>query len=244
MDNIYIVLVEPKNPGNIGSVVRAMKNMGISHLRLVNPVEYRTVEEQRKMGYRSQEIIKYSRVFPSLSAALSDISMVFLATTRKGKWKKDFLLPSGAAEMIVSRIRKEKVAVVFGREESGVTIDESQLANYYIRIPTAVDYPSLNLSQAVMVIAYELFKHIGKIQETISFPKRVERKKYDRLIDNIWSLMKSLEFKEKDRGLFHRSLKRALNRTHWTNADIAVFDRACKQVRWYIETRLKARDKN
>jgi tRNA/rRNA methyltransferase len=139
--------------------------------------------------------------------------------------------------MILNRIGKERVAVVFGREESGVTIDESQLANYCIRIPTAVDYPSLNLSQAVMVMAYEIFKQTGRVPETIRLPRKAERKKYERLTENIWSLMKSLEFKEQDRGLFHRSLKRALNRTHWTNADIAVFDRACKQVRWFMENR-------
>ena len=128
--------------------------------------------------------------------------------------------------------------MVFGREDSGVTIDESQLANYYIRIPTAIDYPSLNLAQSVMVMVYEIFKLAGKSREKIVFPKRAEKKKYERLYNNIWSLMKSLEFREDDKGLFHRSLKRALNRTHWTNADIAVFDRACKQVRWYIDSLL------
>ena len=237
LNNIHVVLVEPKNPGNIGSVARAMKNMGISRLRLVNPVEFRGSEDQRKMGYRSQEIINSSRVFPSLQATLSDISTVFLATTRRGKWKKDFLSPSEAAEIVLNRIQREKVALVFGREESGVTIDESQLANYFIRIPTAVDYPSLNLSQAVMVVVYEIFQRKDRVPGNFQLPKKAERKKYERLIDNIWSLMKSLDFKEQDRGLFHRSLKRALNRTCWTNADIAVFDRACKQVRWFIETR-------
>jgi tRNA/rRNA methyltransferase len=242
LNNVHIVLVEPKNPGNIGAAVRAMKNMGIPHLRLVNPVEYRHVEEQRKMGYRSQEIVNNSNEFDSLAVALGDISTVFLATTRKGKWKKDFLYPDKAAELIISRIAKEKVAVVFGREDSGVTIDESQFANFFIRIPTAVDYPSLNLAQSVMVMVYEIFKSAGKERESLIFPKRAEKKKYERLYNNIWSLMKSLEFREDDKGLFHRSLKRALNRTHWTNADIAVFDRACKQVRWYIDSRLNEED--
>lgn len=242
LNNLVIVLVEPKNPGNIGAVSRAMKNMGVSHLRLVNPVGYRDAEEQRKLGYRSQEIIKNSREFDTLMAALDDMSTVFLATTRKGKWKKDFLPPSRAAELITGRIRKEKIAVVFGREDSGVTIDESQFANYYIQIPSAVPYPSLNLAQSVMVIVYEIFKLVGQGRDEMVFPKRAEKKKYKRLYDNIWSLMKSLEFKEEDKGLFHRSLKRALNRTHWTNADIAVFDRACKQVRWYIDSRLNDGD--
>jgi len=241
LDRLHVVLVEPKNPGNIGSVARAMKNMGISRLRLVNPIEYRDAGEQRKMGYRSQEIIRGSRVYETLQEALADMTLSFLATTRAGKWKRDFLPPAAAADLIVDRLAKEKVALVFGREDSGVTVDESLCANYCVCIPSAVKYPSLNLSQAVMVLVYEVFQRLaGAQQDSLPFPKRAENRKYDRLHNNIWDLMKSLDFREEDRGLFHRSLKRALNRTHWTNADIAVFDRACKQVRWYLDNRLNS----
>lgn len=235
-NNLHIVLVEPKNPGNIGSVARAMNNMGIPNLRLVNPVSYRDVEEQLKLGYRSQNIIESSREFKSLPDALADISLVFLSTSRKGKWKKDFLDPAEASSIINQRVRKEKIAVVFGREDIGVTIDESQLANYYIHIPSAIQYPSLNLAQAVMVVAYEIFKTSGASAPASHLPRMAPKKSFERLVDNIWSLMKSLEIREEEKGLFHRSLKRAVNRTHWTNADIAVFDRLCKQVRWYDES--------
>ncbi|MFC2155414.1 RNA methyltransferase [Acidobacteriota bacterium] len=235
LENIYVVLVEPKNAGNIGAAVRAMKNMGIRHLRLVNPVEYRDVAEQRKMGYRSQEIVKASREFDTLAAALQDISVAFLATSKKGKWKKDFLSPEKAAEIAVDHTVKEKVAIVFGREESGVTIDECQLANYYIIIPAAVTYPSLNLSQAVLVVLYEIYKLAEGNRKAVPFPKTASKRTFQRLIDNIWNLMKSLKLREPENGLFHRSLRRALNRTRWTNADVAVFDRFCKQVRWFTE---------
>jgi TrmH family RNA methyltransferase len=238
-DNIYVVLVEPKEPGNIGSVVRAMKNMGILHLRLVNPPQgYKDNTEQKKFGYRAQEITQRSKKFANLTDALQDISIAFLATTKKGKWKRDFLLPEQAAELIGQRAHKEKIAVIFGREESGVTIDESQMANYFIYIPMAGTYPSLNLSQAVLLVLYEIFKKIGEIP-TLTYPRTAAKKEFERLYDNIWRLMKSLLIREPDKGLFHRSLKRALNRTRWANADIAVFDRACKQVRWFIRNKTK-----
>lgn len=236
-DRLHVVLVEPKNPGNIGSVARAMKNMGVHNLRLVNPVDFRDNVEQKKLGYQSQDIIKRSREYTSLSEALSDISLVFLATSKKGKWKRDFLSPSQAAGQIVPRLPKEKVAVVFGREDSGVTIDESQLANGFIVIPSAISYPSLNLSQAVMVIVYEIFKTYMGVSVEPTYPKMAEKKSFLRLVDNIWNLMQDLEMREDDNGLFHRSLRRAINRTRWTNADIAVFDRACKQMRWYMENK-------
>lgn len=238
LDNIYVVLVEPRNAGNIGSAVRAMKNMGIPHLRLVNPVEYRDVTEQKKMGYRAQEIITASEEYKTLSDSLADMSLVFLATTKRGKWKKDFIFPGKAGEIIAERVKGEKVAIVFGREDSGVTIDESQTANYYIIVPTAVTYPSLNLSQAVLLVLYEIYLKVVA-PPSVSMPKRADQNEFDRLYNNIWDLMKSLLIKESDKGLFHRSLKRALNRTNWTNADIAVFDRACKQVRWFVQNRTK-----
>lgn len=236
LDNIYVVLVEPKNPGNIGSAVRAMKNMGISRLRLVNPVEFRDVTEQKKMGYRSQEIIAACQEFTTLNDALADISLAFLATSKRGKWKKDFVYPEKAGEIVAQRFKKEKIAIIFGREDSGVTVDESQLANYYIIVPTAVTYPSLNLSQAVLLVLYEVYRKTME-PSPLSPPKIAPQRDFDRLYDNIWALMQSLQFREDDKGLFHRSLKRALNRTQWTNADIAVFDRACKQVRWFIENK-------
>lgn len=238
MDNLYVVMVEPRNAGNIGSAVRAMKNMGVSHLRLVNPVEFREVPEQKKLGYRSQEIIEACEEFDTLADALSDISVTFLATSKRGKWKKDFIFPERAGELAAERLKDEKIAVVFGREDSGVTVDESLLSNHYIVIPTAVSYPSLNLSQAVLLVLYEIYRKVMNPPEA-SPPPRAAQRDFDRLYDNIWDLMKGMLLREDEKGLFHRSLKRTLNRTAWTKADIAVFDRTCKQTRWFIKNKPK-----
>jgi tRNA/rRNA methyltransferase len=238
LKNLSVVMVEPKNPGNIGASVRAMKNMGVSNLRLVNPVEYREVPEQRKLGYRAQEITEKSKEFPTLEDAVKDVSLVLLATTKAGKWKRDFLDPEQAAELVAQRVGKEKIAVVFGREDSGVTIDESQYADYFIHVPMAGGYPSLNLAQAVLVVLYEIFKKVGTI-EALPYPKVAKKNEFERLYENIWLLMKALLIKEPTKGLFHRSLKRALNRTRWTSADVAVFDRFCKQVRWFVNSKTK-----
>lgn len=235
LDNVYIVMVETKTPGNIGSSVRAMKNMGISHLRLVNPVPYKDDDQQRKFGYRSQDIIENCEEFDTLADALADISTVFVTTSKKGKWKKDFLSSTEAGAKVVERMQTEKVAIVFGREESGVTIEESQLANYLVYIPSAVTYPSLNLSQAVMVMVYEVYRQLGSANKVGDLPALARKDNSERLRDNIWTLMKSLNFRENDKGLFSRSLKRAISRTLWTDADVAVFDRLCKQVRWYVK---------
>lgn len=239
LDNVTVVLVEPKNPGNIGSVARAMKNMGVTRLHLVKPPDgFRDHDEQKMFGFRSQDIIAASREFETLSAALEGISQVYLATAKSGKWKRDFMTPTQAAGHMGTRIGNEKIALVFGRESKGVTINESQLANYFIRIPSAVSYPSLNLSQAVMVVVYELFQTLSGPEKTdMKLPRMADRGAFERIGENIWQLMKTLEVTEPENGLFHRSLRRALNRTHWTDADVAVFDRFCKQVRWFAGAR-------
>lgn len=241
LERVHVVLVEPKGPGNIGSVARAMKNMGLARLRLVNPVPFRDETEQKKMGYRSQEIIAAAREYPTLSAALQGISQVYLATAKAGKWKRDFLSPAQAAAQVVAAAPGEHVALVFGREDKGVNTDESQLANYFIRIPMAGAYPSLNLSQAVMVVVYELFKAANVGGRGPELPRMADKRAFERITDNIWDLMKGLEVREPENGLFHRSLKRAMSRTRWTSADVAVFDRFCKQVRWYTGARCRAK---
>ncbi len=235
LDNVYIVMVETKTPGNIGSSVRAMKNMGISHLRLVNPVSYKDDDQQRKFGYRSQDIIENAEEFDTLADALADISTVFVTTSKKGKWKKDFMSSTEAGAKVIERMQKEKVAIVFGREESGVTIEESQLANYLVYIPSAVSYPSLNLSQAVMVMVYEIYRQLEGANRVGDLPTLATKENSERLRENIWTLMKSLNFRENEKGLFSRSLRRSLSRTLWTDADVAVFDRLCKQVRWFFK---------
>jgi tRNA/rRNA methyltransferase len=238
LKNLYVVMVEPKNAGNIGASVRAMKNMGVSNLRLINPVEYKESIEQIKMGYRAQDITQNSKEFGALEEAVAGMSLVFISTCKKGKWKQDFLLPEDAAEIVAQRLQKEKIAMVFGREDSGITIDESQLADYYIQIPMAGGYPSLNLAQAVLVVLYEIFKKAGNVQP-MTVPATAKKKAFERLFDNIWYMVKGLLIREPEKGLFYRSLRRALNRTRWTNADIAVFDRACKQVRWFVQNKTK-----
>jgi len=85
-----------------------------------------------------------------------------------------------------------------------------------------------------------VYKAISASENAPELPRMAEKRAFERLTDNIWELMKSLEVREPDKGLFHRSLKRALNRTRWTNADVAVFDRFCKQVRWFTENRCRS----
>ena len=167
--NISIVLVEPQNPGNVGMVCRAMKNMGLTGLRLVNPC--RTDHpEALKFAVAARDLLEGAVTFPTLKEALADCPFSVATTRRHGKYRQEIFTPEEIAGKIGAAKGTGRVALVFGREDSGLTTDEVALCRWQATIPTAGDFGSLNLAQAVLVFAYELFRDEG---ETIPRLERV-----------------------------------------------------------------------
>lgn len=161
LSNISIVLVEPQNPGNVGMVSRAMKNMGLKGLRLVNPC--RTDHpEALKFAVAARDLLEASVVYPTLKEALSDCPFSVATTRRHGKYRQEIFTPEEIAAKIGGAQGAGRVALVFGREDSGLTTDEVALCRWQATIPTAADFGSLNLAQSVLVFAYELFRGEGK----------------------------------------------------------------------------------
>lgn len=159
-ENVTIILVEPQNPGNVGMVCRAMKNMGLAELRLVNPC--RTDHpEASKFAVAARDMLEEATVYPTLRDALGDCPFSVATTRRHGKYRQEIFTPAEIAEKVLSVRKSGRVALVFGREDSGLTTPEVSLCRWQATIPTADDFGSLNLAQAVMVFAYELFRCAG-----------------------------------------------------------------------------------
>jgi tRNA/rRNA methyltransferase len=157
-DKIAVVLVEPQNPGNIGMVCRAMKNMGLSELRLVNPCPY-LHPEAHKFAVSAKELLGAARVFSSLREALADSPLSVATTRRHGKYRQEIFTPEEVARKIVPELGSYRAALVFGREDNGLTTDELSLCRWHATISTSGEYGSLNLSQAVLIFCYEIFKN-------------------------------------------------------------------------------------
>jgi len=160
-DNIAVVLVEPQNPGNIGMVCRAMKNMGLGELRLVNPCAY-LHPEAHKFAVSAKELLGKAKVYSSLREALADSHHSVATTRRHGKYRQEIFSPTEIVEKIVPDLGTHRAALVFGREDSGLTTDELSLCRWHATIPSSDDYGSLNLSQAVLIFCYEIFKAGGE----------------------------------------------------------------------------------
>jgi len=155
LDRICIVLVEPQSPGNVGMVCRAMKNMGLRHLRLVKGC--RTDQsDARRFAVAARDLLDEAVRFESLGDALADIEISVATTRRMGKYRQETMEPPEMVAKLRERMGDSRVALVFGREDNGLSTDELALCRWQATIPTSDEYGSLNLAQAVLIFSYEV----------------------------------------------------------------------------------------
>ncbi len=155
LNNIRIVLVNTHHPGNIGSTARAMKNMGITRLYLVDPKNFPSFEASQ-LASSATDILKNAVVVDSLSAALKGCSFVCGTTARLRSVKWPQVDGRECGELIHAESEQHEVALVFGRERSGLSNDELEQCQTLVNITTGEAYSSLNLGQAVQVLSYEI----------------------------------------------------------------------------------------
>jgi TrmH family RNA methyltransferase len=165
LSHIKIILVETSHPGNIGAVARAMKNMNISNLWLVSPKIFPSAEATSRAS-GADDILARATVCSSLQEAIADCNMVIGASARCRTISWPEMTPRECAEKIAITEPSNKVAIIFGRENSGLKNNELDLCHFLLRIPCNSEYSSLNIAAAVQVVCYELFIAAGK-QEAI-----------------------------------------------------------------------------
>ena len=170
LDNISIVLVNPSHPGNIGSTARAMKNMGLKHLCLVNPDEFPS-GTATALASGANDILANARVVDTLEEALADSHFVVGTSARVRGVSLPLVDPRSCAETMWQEAQQSKVALIFGREDKGLTNDQLQRCHLQVHIPTNEDFSSLNLSQAVQVLVYELRMNMLNAEDALEMPK-------------------------------------------------------------------------
>src|SRR5580692_6924891 len=154
-----VILVEPQLGENIGAVARAMANFGLSHLRLVRPREAWPNDKARMMAAGADRILDGAQLFDTLESAIADSTFVLATTARAHDQAKPVVGPAEAAALLAPRVvAGENVAILFGRERNGLENDEVALADRIVTLPVNPAFASLNLAQAVVIVAYEWFK--------------------------------------------------------------------------------------
>jgi len=165
LKNIRIVLIETSHPGNIGAVARAMKNMCLENLYLVNPKIYPSAEASARAS-GAEDLLSSAQVFESLDDALGGCRLVIGASARLRTVEWPQLIPRACAEQAWAEAQQGDVAILFGRESSGLRNKELDRCQYLVHIPANEAYSSLNIAQAVQVISYEL--HMASLAELAS----------------------------------------------------------------------------
>lgn len=156
-DQIAFVLCRPIQSGNIGSVARAMKNMGFADLRAVAPVASLQDRAAIAMAVHGGDVLANAAIHPDLSSALADRTITIGTTCRStGPYRSGTTLLHDAARELIAEAPTNRIAIIFGPEDHGLSNDELKSCHRLITIPTAYEYPSMNLAQAVMVVAYEI----------------------------------------------------------------------------------------
>ena len=156
LSDVIIVLARPSEPGNVGAVCRAMKNMGLSRLRLAAPEFSGDEAVIRARAVHAADVWEKAEFFDSLASAVKDCALVIGTAQRRGRHRKITMTPVEIAAFL--KERPGPAALVFGNERTGLDAEEIELCNFASHIPVDEAFPSLNLSHAAMIYTYELFR--------------------------------------------------------------------------------------
>lgn len=181
LSNIRVVLVGTSHPGNIGSTARAMKTMGLSTLYLAEP-KVAPDGHSVALAAGASDILKHAVTVDSLADAIADCSLVIATSARSRTLDWPMLDPRQAGEKLVGSAVNGPVAIVFGRENNGLSNEELQKCNYHVAIPANPEYTSLNLAQAVQIICYEarvaFLNQTPEMVEEVEYPLAKEQENF------------------------------------------------------------------
>jgi tRNA/rRNA methyltransferase len=193
-----VVLVEPQLGENIGAAARAMANFGLSRLRLVEPLQGWPNEKARVMASGADRVLDAAALYDSLSEAIADCSFVLAATARGHDQAKPVIGAAAAAAEMAPRVASgETVALVFGRERIGLENHEVALADRIVTLPVNPAFASLNLAQAVAVVAYEWFKVAGGGELPFTMPEKsppAAKQQFDAFFADLERELERVEF--------------------------------------------------
>ncbi|MFC1452869.1 RNA methyltransferase [Verrucomicrobiota bacterium] len=231
-ENIRVVLVGPLYGGNVGSVCRAMANTGFCDLALVAPKPL-NMGEARMMACHATHILEARSEFGSLSEAVADCGAIIGATARKGLYRQHARTPREWAPRALDAADGGKSAMVFGREDNGLTNEELALCTQIIQIPTTDDFPSLNLAQAVMICLYEIYVASGAYEGPTEKSEEAPSDLRERMFAMWRETLLEIGFMKEDKAdHMMYGLRRVLARGARTVDDVNILMGIARQAAW------------
>ena len=237
LENAAVVLARPKFPENIGSAARACLNMGCPNLILVDPDNFDLAKAMPLATLHAKHILEQAKVYDDLATALAPYNRVFGTTARLGGWRKSVrTTPYIGGEVRDMLADGQKVAFVFGREDTGMENSETTLCTDLVTIPTSEDGTSLNLSQAVLVVLYEVFKSCQEspLKQTGPRPEaHIPHEHQEALLERIQEALLQIDFLKKDNpDYWMLPIKKLLQKFHLRRNEYNILMGICRQINW------------
>jgi len=233
LNSISILLVRPRYHENIGSVARAMKNMGLNRLIVVDgssPLH----RDAYKLASGAEDILERAEEFPTLREAISEMGCVVGMTSRAGKERSPLLTSRELVEELIPISEKNSIGLVFGPEKEGLTNEELSLCHFYVRIPSVDSFPSLNLAQAVMVLCYELFQSATTIQKETG--PLASSDHLERMFEHMERTLVAIEFLDaKQPERITRVLRKIFGRSQMDEREVQIFQGIWSKMDWHLK---------
>ncbi len=230
--NIAIVLVQPNISENIGAAARAMCNMGLRRLILVDPPRCDLTRVCKMATHAALDVVEEMEVFAGLAEALRDFTYVVGTTARLGGQRQVIRTPARLAEMLVPIAADNPVAILFGPEDRGLTNEDLRFCHAVATVPTA-DFSSLNLAQAVMVVCYELFRCSLEAPKEFA-PRLANRFELDAMYDQLKDVLMRICFiNPANPDYFMNNLRHFGTRMQLRAKEVQIIRGICRQIDWY-----------
>lgn len=234
--NISIVLYKPKYAGNVGSVARAAKNMGIKKIVVVGTAALDHEAMQQRSTHLAADVLDSIVYMNSIEDALDGFHYIVGTTARLGKARGPFVSPRAAAQNIADLSQKNKVALLFGPEDTGLANDHLRLCHSVVTIPTSREFTSLNLSQAVMILCYEIYITSSSAATAAeATPKLALSSELEGMYGQIKDMLAKIGFLNPENPEYWMlDLRRFFSRAGLLSREVKIIRGICRQMEWYV----------
>jgi tRNA/rRNA methyltransferase len=236
LSNMAVVLNRPRYPENIGAAARAMHNMGLRELIAVAPQNCDLTKILKMATHAAVEIVEKMQVFESLKQALSAFNYVIGTTARLGKQRQVIATPSRLAEMLIPMSQKNRIALLFGPEDKGLSNADIRHCHVLATIPTA-EFSSLNLAQAVMIMCYQIFL-AGQKEIPEPTPRLATRHELDGMYDQLRDILVRINYLNPDNpDYWMNRVRQFFTRMQLRAREVSIIRGVCRQIDWYAQKR-------
>jgi tRNA/rRNA methyltransferase len=232
LQNIAVILVGTKYPGNIGAAARAMFNMGLNQLMLADP-QCTINEESHRMARSGGGILNSAKTCRSVKSALRGIYLLVGTTGKSGGYRAHALSPQSIAPRILDHAARQKVGILFGPEDTGLVDEDLRFCQFLVRIPTQQRAHSINLAQAVMIVCYELFL-ASLAREPARVSKLAPLEQTEAMYAQLEKALLNIGFLQPQNARHMMfAIRQMLGRAGLEASDVGILRGIARQVAWY-----------